>query len=118
MKALLVMDAEECNSTPSARAALGWRVTLTAKAVASAPSVPEFGLEPTSGTPVKLHDNFSLDVDGPVVGRCEQIDGHARETHLFEGGHDRVPSNLETGDGAIHDDGQVGCTNLCKGLVS
>ena len=41
MKALLAMDAEECNSTPSTRAALGWRVTLTEKAAALPPSVPE-----------------------------------------------------------------------------
>ena len=41
MQALLAMDAEECNSTPSTKAAVGWRVTLTAKEVAFAASVPE-----------------------------------------------------------------------------
>ena len=79
---------------------------------------PRIGLEPTSRTPVKLHDNLFLDVNGLVVGKGEQVDGHARGNHLLDGGHDRVPCNLGTGDDAVYDDRQVEHTHLFEGLVS
>ena len=75
-------------------------------------------MEPTSGTPVELHDNLSLYVDGLVVGKVEHVDGHTRGNHLLDGGHDRVPCNLGTGDDAVYDDRQVVHTHLFEGLVS
>ena len=80
---------------------------------------PGIGLEPTSGTPVELHDNFSLYVDGLVVGKVEHVDGHARGNRLLDGGHDCVPCNLGIGDDAVYNDRQVEHhTHLFEGLVS
>ena len=54
MKALLAMDAEERNSTPSAGGSPGKEGNLDVERGGLGAAGLRIGLEPTSGTPVKL----------------------------------------------------------------